>query len=165
MCSIGHGTIIQENKKQSVRGTSLQGVCDGIQPPRSPKSLLAFEPLFVTVVHDNGDFEKCTAQCHVISKSNKTSEVRSTVAEEPFSPRLKLLLPCIWQSGNTWNLTAERIPFSAIRSQTSYNYLPQQLITHSTILPPAAARRKRNKHIANDRCHNHQHQIYEHYHQ
>ena len=58
MCSIGHGASTQEKRENRVRGTSLLGVIEGIVPPRSPRSLLAFGPLIVTLVHDkNGDMK------------------------------------------------------------------------------------------------------------
>ena len=58
MCSIGHGASTQEQRENSVRGTSLLGVIEGIVPPRSPRSLLAFGPLVVILVHDKyGDMK------------------------------------------------------------------------------------------------------------
>ena len=58
MCSIGHGASIQKKRKKSVSGISLLGVIEGIEPPRSPRSLLAFGSLVVTLVHDNnGDMK------------------------------------------------------------------------------------------------------------
>ena len=59
MCTTGHGASTQGKRENRVRRTSLLGLIEGTVPPRSPRSLLAFGALVVTLVHDkNGDMKK-----------------------------------------------------------------------------------------------------------
>ena len=63
MCSIGYGSTTQPKREKRVRGTSLLGVLEGTVPPHSTRSLLAFGPLLVTLVHDKkGEMEKLQKQ-------------------------------------------------------------------------------------------------------
>ena len=77
MCSIGHGANTQEKRENRARGTSRLGVIEGIVPPRSPRSLLAFGALVVTLVHDkNGGMKKYTSvACHFEVKQYFGAEV------------------------------------------------------------------------------------------
>ena len=92
MCSIGFGNNTPFTREKSVRGTSLLGVIEGIVPPRSPRSLLAYGPLVVTLVHGNNGGMKNEQLSFMPNKRSRLAfGSRSTVAEEPFSLRLPLV--------------------------------------------------------------------------
>ena len=146
MCCIGHGTSTQKQREYRARGTSLRGVLEGIVPPSSPRSLSAFGPLVVTLVHDKtGDMK----QLQLGGRPFRSKTILR--CRGPWSPRTLLGFDdcyCCLAFGiaairGHCQLSASQ--FSSIRIDVSCHYLPCKQLT-SKVQPQLEKKSKTTQH-------------------